>query len=509
MLCCYHHTDLDGNAAAWVVHEYGPKSVEKNPNCYHPTDYDQKNKFSAHSKSLNQKDDIVIVDVSIGEADYPLLLDMCKHGRTVTWIDHHQTSLDLIEKHKDELQKIPNLTYFVANGICGAALAYCYFTIPARYIEQARTDFNPEEEEYNITATSNSFGNVTVTCSKINKKDPTDYIVSTEEVTLPTWLAHIDDYDCWKKLQKSTNHFVLGVQSRDISFVTKNGDYKSFNPAWAEFTDKFHVQDFIHEGFVIDRYLRNRYAHEEESMFTWEYNGTTFLCKNGQGNSWNFGSKIYNYDAVILFNYEGSIGKWLYSVYCHDDSNFNCAEFAKTFPGGGGHKRAAGFSTDALIFTDKKYYKDAKHEPPVCVYLPDSDEAKVKDIKEQLRLYTTKAVDLVFKYHSEELKDEERSNKKDGKMYLVVSTGANNREYAINRAADLASCDKKVMLAIVGDKPDHLKEEEAEEILYPVTLAPVCFDKRMDKNSMSVEDAETFERILPKFFSFTKAETDM
>ena len=509
MLCCYHHTDLDGNAAAYIVHKFAPEGVEQSANSFHPTDYDQKNKFSAHSTNMVQKDDIVIVDVSLGEADWPLLIKMCDCARTVTWIDHHKSSLDLIEKHKVELQKIPNLTYFVVNGICGAALAYCYFNISQKYLRDIIKDRVIEENDYSITAKSEGFGHVSVTCLNVSKKDPTDYMVYTEEINLPQWLAHVDDYDCWKKLQKSTDHFVLGVQSRNINFTIPSGDGKTYNTQWEYFTDKYETQRFIQEGLVIDNYIKSRYDHEMDSTFEWKYKGTTFLCKNAQGNSWNFGSKIYNYDAVILFNYEGSVGKWVYSVYCHDKSKFDCAEFAKTFPGGGGHKGAAGFSTDALIFTDKKYYENAKHEPPVMVYIPDDDEAKVKQIKEYMRLFTTKAVDLTFKYHSEELKDEEKDVKNDDKLYLVVSTAASNRDHAINRAADLARIDKKVMLAIVGEKPDYLKEEEAEDILYPVTLAPVSFDKRMDKNSMSVEDAEMFERILPKFFSFTKAETNM
>ena len=52
--------------------------------------------------------------------------------------------------------------------------------------------------------------------------------------------------------------------------------------------------------------------------------------------------KIKDYDAVIAYCYNGNL--WTMSIYSDASKDFDCAEFAKKFSGGG-HKKAAGFRT--------------------------------------------------------------------------------------------------------------------------------------------------------------------
>ena len=106
MLICYHHTDMDGKSAGWLVHSHKPQGIEDHPKSYIMTDY--VDKFDKHTA----KDDVFLVDVSISDTSYEDFINLCNTARTVTWIDHHQTSLEIIEKHRDELQKISNLLCF-------------------------------------------------------------------------------------------------------------------------------------------------------------------------------------------------------------------------------------------------------------------------------------------------------------------------------------------------------------------------------------------------------------
>ena len=103
---------------------------------------------------------------------------------------------------------------------------------------------------------------------------------------------------------------------------------------------------------------------EVSMMFTWEFEGTRFLCKNSTGNSWNFDDtdKSNSYSAYILFEYDGKNGLWLYSVYSDDNSDFDCSKFCELF-GGGGHFHASGFSSKELIFFSKsiEYAKKKKN----------------------------------------------------------------------------------------------------------------------------------------------------
>ena len=61
-----------------------------------------------------------------------------------------------------------------------------------------------------------------------------------------------------------------------------------------------------------------------------------------------FGDKIKEYDAVIPFYYIN--GKWKYSIFTEKD-NVDCESIAKYY-GGGGHKKAAGWVIDDLIFEE-------------------------------------------------------------------------------------------------------------------------------------------------------------
>ena len=167
----YHHTDMDGKSAGWLVHDMHPFAIEDHPEKHIMTDYGDK--FDKH----NEKDDVVIVDVSISDTTYEDFLNICKTARSVTWIDHHQTSLDIIEKHKEELQAIPNLTYFVSKCACGAALTYSFFRIPQEDLMAIRQ--TSEDEEYEINAVYNyrgmelvPYGAINITMLKKNKKNP-------------------------------------------------------------------------------------------------------------------------------------------------------------------------------------------------------------------------------------------------------------------------------------------------------------------------------------------------
>ena len=108
MLICYHHNDLDGRSAGALVHHMCPKTLAVDTiDSYIMCDYDSK--FDKHT-SL---DDVFIVDMSFTEDTYQKLLDVINTARTVHWIDHHQSSVDMIKNHFEELQSKKNLIYFV------------------------------------------------------------------------------------------------------------------------------------------------------------------------------------------------------------------------------------------------------------------------------------------------------------------------------------------------------------------------------------------------------------
>lgn len=348
-MICYHHTDMDGKAAGHVVHICSHLGSNALPSSFIPTNYEDK--FDKHT----EKDDVYIVDISISEATYQSFLSLCKTAKSVTWIDHHQTSIDVIENHKDELQHISNLTYFVSTCASGAALTYAYMNIPDKDELLEIRKIN-ENEYYSIAAimTNNI---ITITAAKVNKDDPTDSTWKTFDISLPLYLTLIDDYDCWKKTNASSELFILGCGLYDTRLVIKNdlSEKCTFNSFWDAIVNEKVVNSLIKYGSTIRKYLKAKYTEESSMMFTWEFEGIKFLCKNSTGNSWNFDDvdKAKGYKAYILFEYDGKNRLWLYSVYSDDKSDFDCSKFCEMF-GGGGHFHASGFSSKELIF-----FKDA------------------------------------------------------------------------------------------------------------------------------------------------------
>lgn len=444
-MICYHHNDMDGKAAGFCVHTFKPNSIEDSPESYVMCGYEDK--FDKHT----DKDDVFIVDLSISDSTYPMLIETCRTARSVTWIDHHATSIDIVKKHKKELQSIKNLTYFVSKAACGAALTYVFLSLNKKKLMEIRQ--TEEDEEYSISTEYKAGGNIITTITKTNTKNPTDTLWYTFEKTLPTWLYYIDDYDTWKKQSKSTEMFILGTDQVNTSVVVFNKklETKVFNKFWFELDSNVNSAiRYISDGKIISRYIHSRYKKEMRKTFEWKYNDSLFVCKNSTGNSWNFGSLIDRYDAAILFNYDGNIGKWLYSVYSSDNSNFNCKEFASKF-GGGGHDHAAGFSTKMLIFTNK-YEREEKDN---VIFLGGtcnnsdwreefSNKFKKECIDDSVELFNPVVDDW-----TEECRKKEDEVKKLAKLNLFVITPEMKGTFSIAEAVECSHF-SKVFFAIIN-----------------------------------------------------------
>lgn len=349
MLVVYHHDDLDGISAAAVLKQY--TKYQTTTSSFNSFTYNDE--FNKHTL----RDDVVILDLSFGENTYEKLLNICNNAHNVIWIDHHSTSIELEKAHKEELQSIRNLTYFINDNFSGAVLSYLYFHLPPEEIYKIRN--KEKDEEYNITINMDESNNynidyrIFVEMSKFSKKSLSYQY--TESFVIPEWLALVDDYDCWKHKKNASKYFQLGVTSEDNYNIVKydeNSDMYVFNSLWDNLEDREKWFRLIEKGKIIYNYLMNKYKEEFGMTFVWEYDGKKFLCKNGIGNSYHFVDQICNYDAAILFHYNGKIGKWKYSIYSDNNTGMNCREFAEKF-NGGGHTHASGFTTEMFLFTHK------------------------------------------------------------------------------------------------------------------------------------------------------------
>ena len=79
---------------------------------------------------------------------------------------------------------------------------------------------------------------------------------------------------------------------------------------------------------------------------------SVFAMNTTNRTSLTFGDNMSRYDICIPFIFDGS--KYTYSMYT-DKNNINCAELC-TILGGGGHPKAAGFSSEDLLVEKNKTF---------------------------------------------------------------------------------------------------------------------------------------------------------
>lgn len=83
--------------------------------------------------------------------------------------------------------------------------------------------------------------------------------------------------------------------------------------------------------------------------FETEFEGLRAICLNSGGANSQLFASVYDeskHDIMIPFVFTGK--GWTYSLYTTKE-NIDCSVLAKKY-GGGGHKKAAGFKTDKLLF---------------------------------------------------------------------------------------------------------------------------------------------------------------
>lgn len=315
----YHHNDHDGIMAAGILYNYLIDRwgfMDKNFE-FIMIDYDKELNFDHIDFD---KERVYFLDYSFSNIknfeNFKELLKRRKDFTDVYWFDHHITSVSLKEKIKEELGNLTVIPGIVNAGLCATALVYLYY-----YMDYT---------EINMTNNFNKFPTM-----------PNVFLHSSE---IPQSLKYIDDYDCWKCIFQDTNDFHYGLTISDprdkiISELINEDDSEL-------------LSSIIYTGREIKKYLEFEDREYHVNMYGFEYTlpeeagGFKCFCMNRKGNSLMFGDKVKEYDAVIPFYYIN--GKWKYSIFT-DKDNVDCESIAKYY-GGGGHKTAAGWVIEDLIF---------------------------------------------------------------------------------------------------------------------------------------------------------------
>lgn len=287
-----HHTDNDGYCSAAIVRHF------KNNGCTEFKMYAYAYKpcrefFKFASEACELADQIFLVDISIDDFENRPVFKMLAKSGKLTWIDHHVTSL----KSKETYPELSNIPGKISIERSAAWLCWEYFS-PYKMPEVVELVDDHDRYIHALPQSINFMNGTFMRCS----------------ATDPNW-------DMWEKLLNNDSH---------------------------------EMEDILHDGTVITEYNKMTYARAlkaRSECFIFIYNDDNTeayrgIALNYIGPSFVFDDIIRDVDDVnfaIMYHYDGTSDKWLYSIYSQNDF-VHCNEIAEKF-GGGGHKGAAGFSS--------------------------------------------------------------------------------------------------------------------------------------------------------------------
>lgn len=394
----FHHNDADGYAAAAILGskyyrlEYKkdePSRIVYNENVeFIAVDYDKPIDFS----QVKKEDEVWILDYSLGRKDDQTAINKmyAEFGTDFkfTWIDHHKTALVSISECRGLrgfLEKRGGVFVTEEFEQAGCALMWIFMQLGGN--SSFNASYHQSRCKCHISATLNAFKSIMKSA--------------------PDWVKWTADHDIFSGLYEESHEFSAGVYHKGLKEVYLDLDnpnsyiyllscedmkkhlvdeddfnlnlnminaavYSVTNDIYRLGKEVTDIRNRIYERnlhnafdiFVTIKVSKDFIDPNNDMKFEYDEHGITnysanIICLNGFGNSEAFLDKYEEYDAVILFGYDGETV--YHSIYSKKSSTFPCNLLAlwgrKTFDiSGGGHDHAAGFYTDYLIFFKDTYY---------------------------------------------------------------------------------------------------------------------------------------------------------
>lgn len=118
-LIIVHHNDMDGYLSAAMVTSCRKQRFYSCSIDYIPRNYNHKWDIERFRDR-----DVVIVDISFTKQTIGTLMEICKIAHEVRWIDHHESSKDVVSNNNfaAELDRFENLQYAVNTNLCATLL---------------------------------------------------------------------------------------------------------------------------------------------------------------------------------------------------------------------------------------------------------------------------------------------------------------------------------------------------------------------------------------------------
>lgn len=299
----FYHADNDGKCAGFWVNKLAKR--DNYPTEFIKMDYGIDFPFD----KIQSEEIVYIVDYSIPPEEMDRLLEITQN---VIWIDHHKSA---IEKYANYDKEIRGLRY---DGIAGCMLTYIYLALMVDHeTGEVINGFDPKFAE-----------------------------------TAPLFTALVADYDVWTfQYGEQTSYFEKGMtiyprEPEDkiwFDLLTEESILKTDKSGYPILP---RLNTICEQGMTIIQYRQSLMKdYCEKKGFEATLNGIKCYAVNMamMGTDDFIIPNIDDYDLLVSFSFNGQA--WNYSLR---STKIDCAELASSF-GGGGHKAAAGFSTDKLV----------------------------------------------------------------------------------------------------------------------------------------------------------------
>lgn len=328
-----YHDDHDGIASAGVIAYYLRTNLECEDTdiSYISANYilNLSDLLKQNHIDLQEYNRIFLVDYSIStDNNAKFILKLCDYMMDITWIDHHKSSIEMYDKYPT-LEVIDGARVV---GVSGTLLSYLYCFSPKILQDIKKKAGSTSSHSINVYEL--------------------DDILNKFSIDIPKVIMAIHRYDIWDHRDPDTTNFHLGYileEPEDVfeclAYYAK--DIEIYNTA-------------VDNGKVIDTYIKSQnkeYINRCSFTFSLNHNGTDYIVcalNTDRTTSLTFGNLINKYDICMAFYYNGKHRAWSYSLYTAND-DIDCSAIAKVF-GGGGHTKAAGFSSKEFIFKDGNMY---------------------------------------------------------------------------------------------------------------------------------------------------------
>lgn len=283
---CFYHNDLDGRCAGSIVARF-----ENNYNRENFYEVDYIIDLTPLLANIKEGEKVYFVDYSFKENTKWILHKLIKMNCDIVWIDHHTSSLELEKKHAWNINGIRQ------EKISGAGLTYMY-------------------------------------------------LYDCEFDALPYYIKLVSDYDCWiNNFDPDTTHFKIGIETEKYDAL--DNIWKQLSGQVNEFTATSTLFKLRDKGVTIKKYIdMDNAQYLKQYGYETTIDGHKCLVVNKKTNSWIFGEKYNEYSVVMVWVFNGD--KYSYNIFSGDKA-IDCSKIAEKF-GGGGHKNAAGFSSEKLLF---------------------------------------------------------------------------------------------------------------------------------------------------------------